>query len=207
MEVRMFRKISATVFAAALLVVAAPAISASAATKVSNGVPCTRSGATTKVGTFKYQCAKNPMVRNAKLTWLSVECLSAARDYVKVTRAAATVSKDATAQIASIDEDIKAAQALIAENQAKLDTATARSKTAAGLLAAATTDNDKKQLQAAVNSWNAAMRAYQAAIDRSNASIRKLTTDKTNLINQPKVIASNIADAKANANIICQRGL
>jgi len=207
MEVHMIRKISASVFAAALLVVAAPAISASAATKVSNGVPCTRSGAVTKVGSFKYQCAKNPMVKNAKLTWLSVECLTAARDYVRVSKTAATVTTDASAQIASIDEDIKAAQALIAENQAKLDTATARSKTAATLLAAATTENDKKQLQAAVNSWNAAMRAYQAAIDRSNASIRKLTADKNNLVNQPKVIASNIADAKANANIICTKGL
>lgn len=203
----MIRKISATVFAAALLVVAAPAISASAATKVSNGVPCTKSGATTKVGSFKYQCAKNPMVKNSKLTWLSTECLTAARDYVAVTKSAASVSTDATAQIASIDEDIKAAQALIAENQGKLETATARSKAAVALLAAATTDNAKKQLQAAVNSWNAAMKAYQAAIDRSNASIRKLTTDKTNLTNQPKVIASNIADAKANANIICQKGL
>ena len=136
-----------------------------------------------------------------------LKALTAARDYVKVSKAAATVSTDATAQIASIDEDIKAAQALIAENQSKLDTATARAKTAAGLLASATTDSVKKQLQAAVNSWNAAMKAYQAAIDRSNASIRKLTTDKTNLINQPKVIANNIADAKANANIICTKGL
>lgn len=203
----MFRKISATVFAAALLVVAAPAISATAATKVSNGVACKKAGATTKVGSFKYQCAKNPMVKNAKLTWLSVECLAAANNYIKVTKAAANVGTDATAQITEIDANIAAAQDLIAKNQVKLDNATARAKKAVDLLAAATTDSAKRQLQAAVNSWNAAVRAYQAAIDRSNASIRKLTTDKTNLLNQPKLIANNLSDAKAQANIICQKGL
>jgi len=203
----MIRKISAAVFAATLLVVAAPAISASAATKVSNGVACKKAGATTKVGNFKYQCAKNPMVTNSKLTWLSVECLTAARDFVRVCRAAATINTDVTAQVATIDQSIKAAQDLIAENQGKLETATARSKAASTLLAAATTEGSKQQLQAAVNSWNAAMRAYQSAIDRSNASIRKLTADKTNLINQPKMVASNIAGARSNANLICQRGL
>lgn len=207
MEVFMIRKISATVFAVALLVVATPAISASAATKVSNGVACTKAGATTKVGNFKYQCAKNPMVTNSKLTWLSVECLAAARDFVRVSKAAASINTDATAQIASIDQSIKAAQDLIAENQAKLETATARSKAAVALLAGATTDSAKRQFQAAVNSWNAAMRAYQSAIDRSNASIRKLTADKNNLVNQPKMVASNISSARSNANLICQRGL
>lgn len=202
----MARKISATLFAASLLVLAAPAISAHAAT-ISNGVACSKSGAVTKVGSFKYQCAKNPMVKNSKLTWLSTDCLKAANDYVTSSKAAANVQTEVNTQIASIDVDIKAAQDDIVEIQAKLATATSRAKIATDKMNAAATDADKKLYQTAVNSWNAAIRSYQAAIDRDNQSIRKLTNDRTNLANKPKDVANNIASAKANAQLICQKGL
>lgn len=202
----MFRKISATLFAASLLAVAAPAISADAAT-ISNGVACKKAGAVTKVGSSKYQCAKNPMVKNAKLTWLSTDCLSAANTYLKALAASKNVSAEVASQTLSIEADIKAAQDDIVTIQAKLDIANGRLKTATDKLNAATRDADKKLYQTAINSWNAAIRSYQAAIDRNNSSIRKLTSDKNNLANRPRDVAANLSSAKDSASLICTKGL
>ena len=79
----MFRKIAS--FSVALIVaggvlVAAPA---QAATKVTNGVACTKSGATTKTSAGSYKCAKNPLVSSTKLTWLKIDCINTANAAVK----------------------------------------------------------------------------------------------------------------------------
>jgi len=44
---------------------------------VKNGVACTKAGATNKVGTKTYKCAKNPYVTPTKRTWTLTGCLSA----------------------------------------------------------------------------------------------------------------------------------
>ena len=67
----MFRKVLVVLGAAALVAASTTAVPATAATKISNGVSCKKAGATTKVGTTSYRCAKNPLVKNSKLTWLS----------------------------------------------------------------------------------------------------------------------------------------
>ena len=56
-------------------------VSPAAAAKISNGVACSKAGATTTVSGFRYRCAKNTMVKNSKLTWLSTECLTAITQY------------------------------------------------------------------------------------------------------------------------------
>ena len=76
----MFRKTSVAL--AALLVATTAAISpaAHAATKISNGVACTKKNATTKVGTDKYTCTTNPTATGAaakKLVWVSSDCITA----------------------------------------------------------------------------------------------------------------------------------
>ena len=52
------------------------AVPASAAT-VKNGVNCTKLGATMKVGSKTYRCAKNPYVKSTRLTWTLRGCLTA----------------------------------------------------------------------------------------------------------------------------------
>ena len=47
------------------------------AVNVSNGVNCSKSGATTKVGTKTYRCAKNPYVKPTRTTWTLRGCLTA----------------------------------------------------------------------------------------------------------------------------------
>ena len=51
--------------------------SAASAAKISNGVVCAKSKATTKVGSKTYVCAKNPFLKPTKLTWTLRQCLSA----------------------------------------------------------------------------------------------------------------------------------
>jgi hypothetical protein len=85
MEESMFRKTSVAL--AALLVATTAAISpaAHAATKISNGVACTKKNATTKVGTDRYTCTTNPTATGAaakKLVWVWSGCLDANKAFV-----------------------------------------------------------------------------------------------------------------------------
>ncbi len=47
------------------------------AATVKNGVNCSKAGATTKVGTKVYRCAKNPYVKPSRNTWTLRGCLTA----------------------------------------------------------------------------------------------------------------------------------
>ena len=78
----MFRKTSVAL--AALLVASTAVISpaAQAATKISNGVSCTKKGATTKVGTDRYTCTTNPTSTSKKLVWIWSGCISANKAYL-----------------------------------------------------------------------------------------------------------------------------
>ena len=102
----MFRKVALTSLAAVLVAGSLVAIPANAATKASNGVACSKSGATTKSGGTTYRCTKNPLVKNAKLTWLSRECLNLAASYNKSKAALPTTKAQTDATIAELDLDI-----------------------------------------------------------------------------------------------------
>ena len=80
----MTRRILGGVLVGALassLMIVAPA---NAATKIANGTPCTKLNATIKSGVDTYKCTKNPIVKNAKLTWVWTGCITAAANYVNV---------------------------------------------------------------------------------------------------------------------------
>ena len=47
------------------------------AATIKNGVNCSKAGATTKVGTKTYRCAKNPYVKPTRTTWTLRGCLTA----------------------------------------------------------------------------------------------------------------------------------
>ena len=59
-----------------LLATGLNAIPANAAT-IKNGVNCSKAGATTKVGSKTYRCAKNPYVKPTRNTWTLRGCLTA----------------------------------------------------------------------------------------------------------------------------------
>ena len=182
------------------------AVPAEAAVKISNGVACKKSGATTKTSLGTYRCAKNPLVSSTKLTWLSIDCLTAANDAVKAQRSAVTTAENFKAQLPVIELGITTETANRAELQKKLDDATLRQTAAQAKLAAAKTDADKRLLTTAVASWTSATRAYASKIRNIDLTIKKLEAAKLAGINKPAELAANVADARESAKLICTKG-
>jgi len=202
----MLRKIaslSVALVVAGGIMVAAPA---EAAAKISNGVACTKSGSTTKTSGGIYKCAKNPLVTNSKLTWLSLDCVTAANDAVKAQKAAVTTTENFKAQLPVIELGITTEIANKAEIQVKLDAATLRLTAAQAKLAAAKTDAEKKLLTSAVSSWTSATRAYASKIRNIDITIKKLEAAKLAGTNKPAELASNVANARDSAKLICTKG-
>ena len=200
---RKFTSISVALIVAGGVMVAVPA---QAATKISNGVACTKSGATTKTSGGTYKCAKNPLTTSTKLTWLSMDCLTSANDAIKGQKAAVTTNANFKAQIPVIDLGITTETANRAEIQKKLDDANARLIAADALLKAAKTDADKKLLTTAVTSWTSATRAYASKIRSIDLTLKKLQAAKLVATNKPVELAANVADARESAKLICTKG-
>jgi hypothetical protein len=200
---RKFASLSVALIVAGGVMVAVPA---QAATKISNGVACTKSGATTKTSGGTYKCAKNPLVSSTKLTWLSMECLTSANDAIKAQKSAVTTNANFKAQIPVIDLGITTETANRAEIQKKLDDANARLVAADALLKAAKTDADKKLLTTAVTSWTSATRAYASKIRSIDLTLKKLQSAKIAATNKPVELAANVADARESAKLICTKG-
>jgi len=200
---RKFSSLSVALIVAGGVMVAVPA---QAATKISNGVACTKSGATTKASGGTYKCAKNPLVSSTKLTWLSMECLTSANDAIKAQKSAVTTNANFKAQIPVIDLGITTETANRAEIQKKLDDANARLVAADALLKAAKTDADKKLLTTAVTSWTSATRAYASKIRSIDLTLKKLQSAKIAATNKPVELAANVADARESAKLICTKG-
>ena len=202
----MFRKIASLSVALIVAGGVMVAVPAQAAAKISNGVACTKSGATTKTSGGTYKCAKNPLVTNSKLTWLSLDCVTAATDAVKAEKSAITTAANFKAQLPVIELGITTETANKAEIQVKLDAATLRLTAAQAKLAAAKTDADKRLLTTAVSSWTSATRAYASKIRNIDLTIKKLEAAKLAATNKPAELASNVTNARDSAKLICTKG-
>mgnify|MGYP002628752084 FL=1 len=202
----MFRKIASLSVALVVAGGVMIAVPADAATKISNGVKCKKSGQTTKTSGGTYRCAKNPLVKSKKLTWLSMDCLAAANNAVAAKNASVKTNADFVAQLPVIELGITTETANKAEIQAKLDEADKRLVAAQAKLAAATTEADKKILTTAVGSWTSATRAYTSKIRNIDVTIKKLEAAKLAATNKPAELAANVADSRASAKLICTKG-
>jgi len=165
MEVFMFRKVLLVAGAAALVAASLTAVPANAATKISNGVACSKSGATTKVSGSSYKCAKNPLIKNSKLTWLSMDCLKTATTYTAARANLPNIQAATQATITKLDADIakqkievEKANKSIPEYQAKIATI----NTALTALKADTANLTKNK--ATIDKYSSAVRSYEAAI-------------------------------------------
>ena len=202
----MFRKIASLSVALIVAGGVMVAVPAQAAPKISNGVACTKSGATTKTSLGTYKCAKNPLTSSTKLTWLSLDCITAANDAVKAGKSAVTTAANFKAQLPVIELGITTETANRLEVQTKLDAATLRLTAAQAKLTAAKTDADKKILTTAVSSWTSATRAYASKIRNIDLTIKKLEAAKLAGTNKPAELASNVANARDSAKLICTKG-
>ena len=206
----MFRKVLVVVGTAALVAASITAVPASAATKVSNGVACSKSGATTKVSGSSYKCAKNPLVKNAKLTWLSVDCLNTTKTYTTALANLPKIKAATDATIAKLDEDIvkqaievEKANKLIPEYQAKIATI----NTALAALKADTANLVKNK--ATIDKYSAAVRSYEAAI-KAYGTVGKQSDRsekaKAQALGQYENSKVDIETALGMAKLICQKG-
>lgn len=203
----MFRKIAISSIAGLLIAGAVTAVPASAAAKISNGVPCSKSGATSKTSNGTYKCAKNPLVTNAKLTWLLVSCINLATSAVKMEKSSVATLAKFKAQIPVIQLGITTEIAHKAEVQAKLDAVNARLVLAQAKLDAATTLADKTVLTKAVLSWSAAVTAYKSVIRGIDSTLKSLNASLVTASKKPAEFAANIKEAKSTATLICTKGL
>jgi hypothetical protein len=211
MEVSMFRKVLVVLGTAALVASTITAVPASAATKISNGVACKKAGATTKVKGSTYRCAKNAFVKNAKLTWLSVDCVTTTDTYLKGRANLPKIKLATDSTIAKLDADIQKqaaevenAKKLIPEFQAKIDTITAQL-----VVLRADTANltkNKKTIDAfasAVRNYDVAIKAYTTVGKQNERSLKTRELALTQYTNSQ-------ADVKANldlAKLVCRKGL
>jgi len=206
----MFRKALVVAGATALVLASITAVPANAATKVSNGVACSKSGATTKVSGSTYRCAKNPLVKNSKLTWLSIDCLNTANTYLKAVANLPKIKAATDATIAKLDADIAAqaveiekANKLIPEYQAKIATinaalATLKADTANLAKNKATID----KYTSAVKSYEAAIKAYGTVGKQGDRSERA----KQQALSQYESSKSDIDTTLGMAKLICSKG-
>ena len=213
---RKLAAVSITIIIASGVLTAAPATAA----PISNGVTCTKSGASTTVSGRKYKCATNPLSASAKLTWLSNDCLISATSYTKSKNDSAAIAAKYAGQIPIIDLGIANEITNKAEIQVKLDEmitreAAAKVKLSAALLLPVPTDpkaaaqlaTAKRALTTAVGSWTSAARAYTSKINTITATIRKLEASKAVAVSKPVELAASIADSKSSALLICTKGL
>jgi len=213
---RKLAAVSVTIIIASGVLAASPANAA----PISNGVTCTKSGASTTVNARKYKCAKNPLSTSTKLTWLSNDCLLSANGYLKAKNSSAAISANYTAQIQFMNLEIANKITNKAEIQIKLDEmitreAAAKVKLAAALLLPVPTDataaaqlaTAKTALRTAVGSWTSAVRAYTSKINAITATIRKLEASKAVAVSKPAELAASIADSKSTSLLICTKGL
>lgn len=204
----MFRKVTLALTAAILVagsITAITAAPANAATKISNGVACKKANATTKVGGYSYRCARNTMVKNSKLTWLSVECLSAIKGYNAALKARTNLA-DVTTQTAALDEELASASAALTKTTAALDAAKAQAIKSRAILATTTNTSDKLELSAAVTKLANAILVLTASRSKLDTQVKDLISKKALLASAPEQLAANLEDSKASATLLCARG-
>lgn len=209
----MFRKVIAASTAAVLVSLTLSVAPASAAVK--NGTPCAKAGATTKAGGSNFRCVKHALVKNAKLTWRTTECISSVNSYnranVSVVAARAETAKTIAAldlAIASLQEsitaltpvvaaDVKVEQDRIAAIKVKLDAMKADT--------ANLTKNAKniKDYETAISWREITVRRLNSQISVFTSKVKNLQNEKNAANNNLSLISSASSTALTTARTIC----
>jgi len=206
----MFRKVLVAAGAAVLVAASLTAVPASAATKISNGVACKKAGATTKVSGSSYKCAKNPLVKNAKLTWLSMDCLKTADTYQKALANLPKIKAATDATITKLDADIITQQAeaekankLIPEYRAKIATINVElTRLNADTANLAKNKNTISKYSSAIRNYEAAIKAYETVGKQTDRS-QKLKGQAQSQYDSSKM---DVDTTLSMAKIICSKG-
>ena len=208
----MFRKIAISSIAGLLIAGVVTVIPASAAAKISNGVPCTKSGATSKTSNGTYKCAKNPIVKNSKLTWLSSDCITTANSYTKALANLPKIKTSTDATVAQLDVEIAATEKSMADaalDIPKFQTELDKAKAALAVVQADAANLAKNK--ATIDKWKEAIKAWEKAIAGSGATTyqRALTRQQTyrgQALAQYTNAQRDVKDGLAMTQLICSKG-
>jgi chromosome segregation ATPase len=150
-------------------------------------------------------------VKNAKLTWLSTDCITTTNTYLKGNANLPKIKLATDSTIAKLDADIQKqaaqvenAKKVIPEYQAKIDTITAQ----LAVLRADTANlaKNKKTIDAyasAIRNYDVAIKAYATVGKQNERSLKTRELALTQYTNSQ-------ADVKANldlAKLVCRKGL
>ena len=207
----MFRTVLVVLGAAVLVASTTTAVPATAATQISNGVSCKKENATTKVKGSTYRCAKNPLVKNAKLTWLISDCITTGNAYKKALANLPKIKAASDAAVAKLDADIakqlvqvEKAKQVIPEFQSKIDTITAQL-----VILRADTANLTKNKKT-IDAYASAVRNYEIAI-RGFTTVGKQNerskTARELALTQYKNSTADVSTSLDLAKLICKKGL
>ena len=202
----MFRKVLAASTAAILVSLTLSVPASTAATKVSNGVPCTKAGTSTKVSGFTYRCAKNALVKNSKLTWLSVECLDSIKSYQGAVKAQSTLNSSAD-QIKLLTTQYESISAILVATTTALDNAKAAITKTQATMNATTDPTLKGKLAVEVRELADAIIKLTNSRLKLNNQVRDLDKERKLLTTAPQQLKNAASDAKGNANLLCTKGL
>ena len=202
----MFRKVLAASTAAILVSLTLSVPASTAATKVSNGVPCTKAGTSTKVSGFTYRCAKNALVKNSKLTWLSVECLDSIKSYQGAVKAQSTLNSS-TDQIKLLTTQYESISAILVATTTALDNAKAAITKTQATMNATTDPALKGKLAVEVRELADAIIKLTNSRLKLNNQVRDLDKERKLLTTAPQQLKNAASDAKSNANLLCTKGL
>ncbi len=200
----MVRKLAIAVLSTALIS-GGLGIAPAAAAKISNGVACSKLGATTTVNGYKYQCAKNTLVKNSKLTWLSKECLSAIKQYNTALKARST-STNAVEQLEVLEAQYQKAAATLATITTALENAQAQLTKSRAEMNSTTSTANKTALTAAVTKLANAVLTLSSSKTKLTTQVADLEERRDLIASAPEVIKENISEAKNFAQILCKKG-
>jgi len=210
----MFRK--ATIASVAMMVVAGflTAAPASAAVKISNGVACTKAGVTSKTSAGTYKCAKKPIGKKSKLTWLSIDCLNTAKSYIKAKKNLPAIKTATDTTIAELDAEIIVQQKVLADSLADIETYQAK---IVGITVKLTTMKaDTANLtknSASIAAYEKAIKSYETAIASKTRvtsatgtvprSINRITTSRAQALTGYENAQRDVKDGLDMTKLIC----
>lgn len=205
-EVFMFRKAAVITVSLFVILGGMQAVPAAAAKKGINGVACSKANSTRTLSGNKYRCAKNPLVRNSKLTWLSFECLTAARQVQTANRAQKDLQNSGE-QTAQLDADYQAANTALTNLNAAYDKARAQVLEYQAKRDASANSADKAAWSAAATKVANAVLVLASSRTKLTTQVRDLEAKKELLLSAPDQLKDNVIDARASAKLLCTKGL
>ena len=116
-SIKSIGKVSTLLASTALLMATTAVFPAEAANKA--GGSCTKVNAKAKIGGDNYVCTKNPVVKNAKLTWVWVGCIDSNKLYLDATTRLKQITESAAQASTMLDTEIAALKAEAPADEAK----------------------------------------------------------------------------------------